>query len=233
MDLCDAWREASRTGKVAVPDPGRVRYWADRGRHVPALPLPEDWIDRMAGWNAGCVFIVNDDPGAPPLGGVVPERGGLPDAARPCPGAGSVGLVVAASDQRTVWAYSHRAMYFAARAWYHWDIAEISGLPKWGNWLNGIPGFSGSRRGYRCPSPVPGFSAAAVDGDVILFHPRVLGPVGRYGAGGELEVSPGLWAQRFSDRPGVGVRAESVPDGWWRDGVVHPVIPEAGWWTLD
>lgn len=220
--VVDWWRAV---GGFPPPGKDRIAYWEAMARVAAVWPWPRDWTDRAAGWLAGVIFRV-DRPGASvpwaaDLLAQWPKGGPSPD---------DLALLVPDRTGR-LWAYSHRAVFMAARSWEYWQLGRVFDRRNRMRWLNGFPGTPGRLVAASVPSPVSGFDAVSAGGRVVLFHPRLLGPVAVFDPDQTtLAPSPGVVLEFAGDH--FRARGEIVPDGLWHNMRVEPIVALNGWFDL-
>lgn len=198
----------------------RVAYWRRRAVYP---YIPSNWADVWAGWLAQGVFMLHAAAHA------MPDAVDLSRATGRAPAHDLGPWAVMASFHRRDWIFSHQAVYYAALAWQAWNIQAVIGGGWAMRWLNHVPHFSGDAVYVSQPTPVPGFLAAAGPEHILLWHPLILGPVGRW-AGDRILPSPGIAVDQTSE--GLWrFRGEAVTGGVWQNKRLHPVPALNGWFS--
>ncbi len=174
-------------------------------------------------WVANAGVAVGDRP--------LPDRLPVPDVAL------EQAALVARDFSGALMAFSPWAVN---EAWHMWRLFQIRRLMSslwFVNWLNDAE--EGGSAGVQAPVGMFGAQVMAVGDRLVVFSPRVLGPLGhlvadgsgpRLGEGLVLEVAENL-AWRVA-KGYLQVRGAQVMDGYWRHGYVEPWTPEGGWCPL-
>ncbi len=210
-------------GGVWPPSAERMALWRAMVQARILWALPRTWADRAAGWAVGAVFRVDRVLRLPEEAQTSLSPEGVPTV---LPDA--IACLVPDRTGR-LWAYTHRAVGSAVRACRHFRIGDAMAAPARIGWLNGLPKVTG-HTAWRAPSPWPGWDAWETDRRLLLFHPRLLGPVGAVLADGSFEPSPDLCVKGPPHR--VRVRGPIVPNGLWQNNRVEPMDAAEGWFWL-
>lgn len=192
---------------------------------VAAWPLT--WSERLAGWAEGVAFQLTwgHDPGA------FEADAGWPDALPSRPVLGHP-AVIAPDWAGELLAFSVQAVVEARQAWSASGLSRVADECWFTTWLNGaVPD---GAFGAKAPHGVPGARTILAPDRVILFTPRILGPLGWW------ERKQGAWTWSFSpsvdgrilDGRTLVVRGGALADGYWRHGRIEPLRAEHGWHEL-
>ncbi len=206
-----------------------------RGRRFNEAPWPATWEQRLEGWDEGLAYRMDW-----PRHTARRQQGTMALLAR-----GDVELghpaLIGPDYNGMLMAFSRLAVNEAWRVWKAYGLGDLASTRWHVAWLNGAnpDGISGFRSGWGSW----GIDVMEVGATQVLFHPAVLGPLGRVvpaaqtqGAAGVplfngvLVFSDGLEARVDSD--GVRVRGASLADGFWRWGRIEPWTAPGGWYRL-
>ncbi len=204
-----------------------------RGRGFNEAPWPAAWEQRLSGWNQGLAYRMDwpHQTACRPSGDMAPLA--LDDVMLGHP------ALIGPNYAGILMAFSRWAVNEAWRVWKAYDLGDLAS-PRWYvAWLNGVnpDGVPGFRSGWG----IRGIDVMDAGSSQVLFHPAVLGPLGRVvpaGKGsvgiplfdGVLSFSDGLEAR--ADADGVWVRGAALADGYWRWGRIEPWTAPGGWYRL-
>ena len=194
---------------------------------------PPAWSRRIEGfseevvfrldWVANAGMAVGDRP--------LPARLAVPDVVL------QRSALVAPDFSGALMSFSPWAVNDAWRMWRLFDIRRLTSSLWFVNWLNEAQ--TQGVVGGRAQVGIPGAQVMAVGDRLVVFSPRVLGPLGRL-----VETGPGPrvgsdlvleLVESLAWRVAEGylqVRGPQVMDGYWRHGYVEPWSPVGGWCPL-
>jgi hypothetical protein len=219
ISVLSVWGQDEKLASLITSE--RIKYWARRPVYsfVPAC-----WADVWAAWLSSALLDIQD------RGPVMPDVPVAPrDISPHFPDCDlDSGALVNVFRQRR-WVFSHRAVYYAARAWEAWDIKRVMGGSPSLRWMNGIPAFSGQTEYMACPAPLPGLLSAMSLNRTLVWHPLVLGPLGEW-TGSGITPSPGMEVDE-SALPLFKFRGEALTDGIWTPQGLIPVPAVGGWFS--
>ena len=205
------------------------------GRGFHEAPWPAAWEQRAQGWDLGLAYRMDwpHQTSSRWHGSMMPLV--VEDVMLGHP------ALIGPDYNGTLLAFSRWAVNEAWRVWKAYNLGDMMSARWHVAWLNGAN--PGGIPGFRSGWGIRGFDVMDVGSSQIVFHPAVLGPLGRVipwekaeGKGGVplfhgvLEFSEGLETCVESD--GVRIRGAALADGYWRSGRVEPWTAPGGWYRL-
>jgi hypothetical protein len=192
-------------------------------------PCPRAWSERLEGWRDHLCYRVD---WFLPYGIVAPaaESPRIPLVDEPLVALGPPALIGPSRTGRLL-AFSFQAVNAGYYAWQQLGLGTMFCEAWHVSFYNGL---SFGTPGFRAPVGFSGLDVMDAGGDLVLFHPGVLGPLARIDGNGhvddEWEAAPGLDIRRQGQA--VWVRGVQVADGFWEGGVIQPLRAEEGWFRV-